>query len=163
MDKNTLSIYHAPTDKTYQCLCLFRKQFTADCEKYIIDRFVDFSVNPDIRFYSRIDKLVDDIVCEKRTLPHKFRMRMESRHTYEKRPVMFSFRIIDNTCLQCGVFLNGLTEVEQKLCASTEFDFVIIYKGIEGAKQEDDTTAKDGFCGLKPQVPSLAGGACPAR
>ena len=43
-----------------------------------------------------------------------------------------------------------------------EIDFVIMYKGTEGIKNGDDT-AKDGFCGLKPQVPALVGGACPAQ
>lgn len=138
------------------------KQFTADCEKYIIDEFINFSVNPDIRFYSRVDGLVNDIVCGKKTLPHKFRMRVDSRHTYEQRPLMFSFRIMDNTCFQCGVFLNSLPEKKKTACTDKEIDFVIMYKGTEGIKNGDDT-AKDGFCGLKPQVPALVGGACPAQ
>lgn len=162
MNKTILRIYHAPTGKTYQCLCLFMEQFTADCEKYMIDEFINFSVNPDIRFYSRVDGLVNDIVCGKKTLPHKFRMRVDSRHTYEQRPLMFSFRIMDNTCFQCGVFLNSLPEKEKTACTDKEIDFVIMYKGTEGIKNGDDT-AKDGFCGLKPQVPALVGGACPAQ
>ena len=163
MDKHILEVCHAPTDRIYQCLCLNREQFTEDCRAYILDRFADFSVNPDLRFYSRIDKLIDDISHDKLELPYKFKMRMESRHTHENRPVLFTFCIAGSDCLQCNVFLHGLSEEMHKTCMDNRIDFVVIYNGVQGVKQEDGMTAKGGFCGIQPQVPSLAGGACPAR
>ncbi|MFR1350724.1 MAG: hypothetical protein ACLSAQ_13540, partial [[Eubacterium] siraeum] len=65
MNKDTLNVYHAPTEKNYLCLCLNTDIFTTDCRKYMLDCFLDYSVNPNLRFHSRIDKIIDDVIREK--------------------------------------------------------------------------------------------------
>lgn len=81
MDIKRLEIYHTPTEKSVICLCLNTDQFTVDCEQYIIDRYRHFTVNPKVRFYSRIDKLIDEIIREVKKPPFTFRMRLEKRHS----------------------------------------------------------------------------------
>jgi LPXTG-motif cell wall-anchored protein len=76
----------------------------------MLDCFLDYSVNPNLRFHSRIDKIIDDVIREKINIPHKFRMRLESRHCVESRIIYFRFRVLDKACLQCNVFLKGLSE-----------------------------------------------------
>ena len=51
----------------------------------MLDCFLNYSVNPNLRFHSRIDKIIDDVIREKINIPHKFRMRLESRHCIESR------------------------------------------------------------------------------
>ena len=50
---------------------------------------------------------------------------------------------------------------KQILSEYDDIDFVVIYEGILGARQETGADDKGGFCGPKPQVPFLADGACP--
>ena len=90
MNKQTIEIYHAPTENSFICLCLNTDKFKADCEEYIIDRFVGYSVNPEKRFYARVDKLMDDIIRGTVKVPHKYRMRLESRHCVEQRLIYFA-------------------------------------------------------------------------
>ena len=85
----------------------------------MLDCFLDYSVNPNLRFHSRIDKIIDDVIREKINIPHKFRMRLESRHCVESRIIYFRFRVLDKACLQCNVFLKGLSE-EMKEALSDE-------------------------------------------
>lgn len=134
LNKQTIEIYHAPTENSFICLCLNTDKFTADCEEYIIDRFVGYSVNPDKRFYARVDKLMDDIIRGTVKVPHKYRMRLESRHCVEQRPIYFNFHILDKACLQCNVFFDGLSREEKEVFTSTDIDFAIIYGGVQGAK-----------------------------
>ncbi|WP_243872523.1 hypothetical protein [Blautia wexlerae] len=163
MNKDTLNIYHAPTEKNYLCLCLNTDIFTADCRKYMLDCFLNYSVNPNLRFHSRIDKIIDDIIREKINIPHKFRMRLESRHCIESRIIYFRFRVLDKSCLQCNVFLKGLSDEMKEALSDERIDFAVLYEGIQGSQQDTDTDDKDGFCGSQPQVPFLADGACPVR
>ncbi|MDB8719881.1 hypothetical protein [Mediterraneibacter gnavus] len=163
MNKDTLNIYHAPTEKNYLCLCLNTDIFTADCRKYMLDCFLNYSVNPNLRFHSRIDKIIDDVIREKINIPHKFRMRLESRHCIESRVIYFRFRVLDKSCLQCNVFLKGLSDEMKEALSDERIDFAVLYEGIQGSQQDIDTDDKDGFCGSQPQVPFLADGACPVR
>ena len=129
----------------------------------MLDCFLDYSVNPNLRFHSRIDKIIDDVIREKINIPHKFRMRLESRHCVESRIIYFRFRVLDKACLQCNVFLKGLSEEMKEALSDERIDFAVIYEGIQGSQQDTDTDDKDGFCGSQPQVPFLADGACPLR
>ena len=70
----------------------------------MLDCFLNYSVNPNLRFHSRIDKIIDDVIREKINIPHKFRMRLESRHCIESRIIYFRFRVLDKSCLQCNVW-----------------------------------------------------------
>ena len=110
-----------------------------------------------------IDKIIDDVIREKINIPHKFRMRLESRHCVESRIIYFRFRVLDKACLQCNVFLKGLSEEMKEALSDERIDFAVIYEGIQGSQQDTDTDDKDGFCGSQPQVPFLADGACPVR
>lgn len=162
MNKRKIEIYHAPTEKNYICLCLNTNKFTADCGEYMIDRFINYSVNPDKRFYSRVDKLIDDIIRGTIKVPHKYKMRLESRHCIENRPIHFNFHMLDKACLQCNVFLNELSDEARQACADPDIDFAILYLGVQGVKRDSATDANGGFCGPQPQVPLLADGACPS-
>ena len=102
-------------------------------------------------------------IREKINIPHKFRMRLESRHCVESRIIYFRFRVLDKACLQCNVFLKGLSEEMKEALSDERIDFAVIYEGIQGSQQDTDTDDKDGFCGSQPQVPFLADGACPVR
>ena len=163
MNKKEIDIYHAPTKRKYVCLCLNTDVFAEDCRKNILDCFADYSVNPDLRLYSRIDKIIDDVVREKIKNPYKFRMRLESRHSLNDKIVYFHFRVLDNACLQCNVFLKGLSDEIKEAVSDEKIDFVVLYEGTQGSRQDTDTDDKDGFCGSQPQVPFLADGACPVR
>ena len=132
MNKDTLNIYHAHTEKNYLCLCLNTDIFTADCRKYMLDCFLNYSVNPNLRFHSRIDKIIDDVIREKINIPHKFRMRLESRHCIESRIIYFRFRVLDKSCLQCNVFLKGLSDEMKEALSDERIDFAVLYEGIQG-------------------------------
>ena len=129
----------------------------------MLDCFLDYSVNPNLRFHSRIDKIIDDVIREKINIPHKFRMRLESRHCGESRIIYFRFRVLDKACLQCNVFLKGLSEEMKEALSDERIDFAVIYEGIQGSQQDTDTDDKDGFCCSQPQVPFFADVACPVR
>ena len=163
MDKQKLIIYHAPTEKNYICLCLNTDVFMEDCRKYMLDCFLGYSVNPNLRFHSRIDKIIDDFIFERIKIPYKFRMRLENRHCVESRIIYFQFRVIDKDCLQCNVLLKGLSDDIKEVISEENIDFVVIYEGVQGSRKDIDTDDKDGFCGSQPQVPFLADGACPVR
>lgn len=96
----------------------------------MLDCFLDYSVNPNLRFHSRIDKIIDDVIREKINIPHKFRMRLESRHCVESRIIYFRFRVLDKACLQCNVFLKGLSEEMKEALSDERIDFAVIYEGI---------------------------------
>ena len=36
----------------------------------MLDCFLNYSVNPNLRFHSRIDKIIDDVIREKINIPH---------------------------------------------------------------------------------------------
>ena len=93
----------------------------------MLDCFLDYSVNPNLRFHSRIDKIIDDVIREKINIPHKFRMRLESRHCVESRIIYFRFRVLDKACLQCNVFLKGLSEEMKEALSDERIDFAVIY------------------------------------
>ena len=93
----------------------------------------------------------------------KFRMRLESRHCIESRIIYFRFRVLDKSCLQCNVFLRGLSDEMKEALSDERIDFAVLYEGIQGSQQDTDTDDKDGFCGSQPQVPFLADGTCPVR
>ena len=38
----------------------------------MLDCFLDYSVNPNLRFHSRIDKIIDDVIREKINIPHMY-------------------------------------------------------------------------------------------
>ena len=158
IDLRKLEVYHTPTEKVVICLCLNMAQFTSDCEEFIISRYSRYSVNPKERFYSKADKLVDEIIRGVKKVPFKFRMRLERRHCIEGRHVLYSFEMFDKTSFRCD---NFPLEIQQE-CMEAPADFVIIYVGMQ-PKPTTDTDGKDGFCGHKPQVPSLSDGACPVR
>jgi len=105
----------------------------------MLDCFLDYSVNPNLRFHSRIDKIIDDVIREKINIPHKFRMRLESRHCVESRIIYFRFRVLDKACLQCNVFLKGLSEEMKEALSDERIDFAVIYEGIQGSQQDTDT------------------------
>lgn len=77
---------------------------------------------------------MDDIIRGTVKVPHKYRMRLESRHCVEQRPIYFNFHILDKACLQCNVFFDGLSSEEKEVFTSTGIDFAIIYGGVQGAK-----------------------------
>ncbi|HHI5804467.1 TPA: hypothetical protein ACP6IO_002669 [Clostridioides difficile] len=104
--------------------------FTADCRKYILDCFLDYSVNPNLRLHSRIDKIIDDVVREKIKIPHKFRMRLENRHCVESRIIYFQFLVLDKACLQCNAFLKRLSDEMKEVLSDKNIDFAVIYDGI---------------------------------
>ena len=108
----------------------------------MLDCFLDYSVNPNLRFHSRIDKIIDDVIREKINIPHKFRMRLESRHCVESRIIYFRFRVLDKACLQCNVFLKGLSEEMKEALSDERIDFAVIYEGIQGSQQDTDTDDK---------------------
>ena len=91
----------------------------------MLDCFLDYSVNPNLRFHSRIDKIIDDVIREKINIPHKFRMRLESRHCVESRIIYFRFRVLDKACLQCNVFLKGLSEEMKEALSDERIDFAV--------------------------------------
>ena len=114
----------------------------------MLDCFLNYSVNPNLRFHSRIDKIIDDVIREKINIPHKFRMRLESRHCIESRIIYFRFRVLDKSCLQCNVFLKGLSDEMKEALSDERIDFAVLYEGIQGSQQDTDTDDKDGICGL---------------
>ena len=83
------------------------RYFYSGLQEIYVRLLLDYSVNPNLRFHSRIDKIIDDVIREKINIPHKFRMRLESRHCVESRIIYFQFRVLDKACLQCNVFLKG--------------------------------------------------------
>ena len=85
------------------------------------------------------------LFVEKINIPHKFRMRLESRHCVESRIIYFRFRVLDKACLQCNVFLKGLSEEMKEALSDERIDFAVIYEGIQGSQQDTDTDDKDGF------------------
>ncbi|MFQ8922887.1 MAG: hypothetical protein ACLR60_13410 [Clostridium paraputrificum] len=145
MNKKILNVYHAPTEKNYVCLCFNTDIFTADCKKYIVDCFLDYSVNPNLRFHSRIDKIIDDVIHEKIKIPHKFRMRLENRHCIESKIIYFQFRVLDKACLQWNVFIKGLSEEMKDAISDKNIDLAVIYEGVQGSRQDIDTDDKGGF------------------
>lgn len=162
VNKQIINIYHAPTGRSYTCLCFYTNVFAEDCRQYVIESFQAYSVNPQLRLCSKIDKVVDDMIREKISVPYAFRMRLESRHCTERKTMHFKFRFLDETCMQCNVFLKGLSDDDKQILSEyDDIDFVVIYEGILGARQETGADDKGGFCGPKPQVPFLADGACP--
>ena len=96
----------------------------------MLDCFLNYSVNPNLRFHSRIDKIIDDVIREKINIPHKFRMRLESRHCIESRIIYFRFRVLDKSCLQCNVFLKGLSDEMKEALSDERIDFAVLYEGI---------------------------------
>ena len=131
-------------------------QFTSDCDDFIISRYSRYSVNPKERFYSKVDKLVDEIIRDVKEVPFKFRMRLERRHCIDGRHVLYAFEMFDRALFNC----EEIPEVIQQECMEAPADFVIVYVGMQ-PKPTTDTDGKGGFCGHKPQVPSLSDGACP--
>lgn len=158
MDIKKLEVYHTPTEKAVTCLCLNMAQFTSDCEESIISRYSRVTVNPKERFYSKIDKLVDEIIREVKKVPFKFRMRLESRHCINGRNILYAFEMLDRATLKSASLS---AEIIQE-CLEVAFDFVIVYTGMLGVSVTG-IDGKGGFCGHKPQVPSLSDGACPVR
>ena len=102
----------------------------------MLDCFLNYSVNPNLRFHSRIDKIIDDVIREKINIPHKFRMRLESRHCIESRIIYFRFRVLDKSCLQCNVFLRGLSDEMKEALSDERIDFAVLYEGIQGLMLE---------------------------
>ena len=145
MDIKRLEIYHTPTEKSVICLCLNTDQFTVDCEQYIIDRYRHFTVNPKVRFYSRIDKLVDEIIREVKKPPFTFRMRLEKRHSITSKNILYEFQLFDRNSFKT----DGLSEVIEQEYLRPEVDLVVIYTGIQG-ESKADTDDKGRFYGLKP-------------
>ena len=145
MDIKRLEIYHTPTEKSVICLCLNTDQFTVDCEQYIIDRYRHFTVNPKARFYSRIDKLIDEIIREVKKPPFTFRMRLEKRHSITSKNILYEFQLFDRNSFKT----DGLSEVIEQEYLRPEVDLVVIYTGIQG-ESKADTDDKGRFYGLKP-------------
>ncbi|MEI3611457.1 hypothetical protein [Pseudogracilibacillus sp. SO30301A] len=143
MDIKKLEVCHTPTEKCTLCLCLHTDQFTIDCDQYIIDRYKDFTVNPKARFYSKIDKLIDEIIREVKKPPFQFRMRLDSRHSITNSNIYYQFQLFDRDSLKSDI----LSEVIVHEHLEPEVDFVVIYIGIQGGSKADD---KDGFYGLQP-------------
>ena len=158
IDLRKLEVYHTPTEKAVICLCLNMAKFTSDCEDFIISRYSRYSVNPKERFYSKVDKLVDDIIRDVKKVPYKFRMRLEKRHCIDGRNILYAFEMFDRASFTCDDFPAKI----QQECMEAPADFVIVYVGML-PKPPTDTDGKGGFCGHKPQVPSLSDGACPVR
>ncbi|MEK4801345.1 hypothetical protein MHI02_07270 [Oceanobacillus sp. FSL K6-0118] len=138
-----LEVYHTPTENCTLCLCINTDQFTVDCDQYIIDRYKGFTVNPKARFYSKIDKLIDEIIREVKKPPFKFRMRLDSRHSITSRNIHYRFQIFDRDSFK----KDTLSEVILHEQIEPEIDFVVIYTGIQGLSKTDD---KGGFYGPKP-------------
>lgn len=143
MDIKKLEVYHTPTEMCTLCLCLHTDQFTVDCDHSIIDRYKDFTVNPKERFYSKIDKLIDEIIREVKKPPFTFRMRLESRHSKTSKNILYTFQLFDRDSFKDNTLSAGLAQAHVK----PEIDFVVVYTGIQKESKADD---KDGFYGLKP-------------
>lgn len=131
MSIKEMEIYHTPTERNIICLCLNTNQFELDCKKYIIDRYSTFSVNPEKRFYARIDKLIDNIINDEKRVPFRFRMRLESRHCIEKIPVYYAFQFFDKESIKKSSLFKDLSEEEQA-CLNPVIDYIIIYTGMQG-------------------------------
>ena len=71
----------------------------------MLDCFLNYSVNPNLRFHSRIDKIIDDVIREKINIPHKFRMRLESRHCIESRIIYFRFRVLKDLYISQALWI----------------------------------------------------------
>lgn len=128
MDKKKLEIYHMPTEKSVICLCLNMAQFTSDCKAFTIDRYSKFTVNPEKRFYSKLDKLVDEVIREVRHSPFTFRMRLDSRHCISDKNIHYAFRFADKVTVNDEDFPE---EIKRK-CIKCKADYVVVYAGVQG-------------------------------
>jgi len=130
MDIKRLEVYHTPTKKSNICICLNMEQFSLDCEQFIIDKYKAYSVNPKERFYARIDKLIDDVSRGVTKIPHRFRMRLESRHSNCNEKVHYAFQLLDRTALENQRQGSDISDESLQVCLGSDVDYIVLYIGM---------------------------------
>ncbi len=130
MEYKEIEVFHTPTGKKINCICLNYEQFISDCDVLTVDRYKPFSINPKNRFDARIDKLIDEIIYKECSLPCRFCIRLESRHSICNSRINYAFELVEKDFLKEDIRGSEIPEEILKVCLKSDIDFIVIYVGM---------------------------------
>lgn len=126
----TLEIYNIQTRQMIRYACFHYEQFEADCDKLIIERYKNFTVNPKHRFEVRMDKVTEQLLSGDRGIPSRFCLKLENRHSICNCRIDYVFEIFDRGSLQNDIRKEDFTLEEWNTCERLNTDYVLIYVGM---------------------------------
>jgi len=113
-----------------KCLCLNYEQFVSDCDKLMDIRHDGFGVSPKERFNEKTTMILDELSTNKRTLPSRFFIRLENRHSICNCRIDYVFELVSKDFLKEDIRGIEIEKQTLKFCLDSEVDCIMLYIGM---------------------------------
>lgn len=130
MEYEKIEIGKKSIGRQASCICVNYNQFTLDCDTLTDCRYDGFSINPKERFHDRVKQVLYEFVNDERTLPCRFTMRLEGKHSICNCRIDYVFEVMEKTFLKENIRAKELPEAILNECMNSEVDCIILYTGM---------------------------------
>ncbi|KOY82852.1 hypothetical protein I6G82_12360 [Lysinibacillus macroides] len=130
MDYLNMNVGHLSTGKWINCICLHYHQFVTDANKLTDARHKGFGINPIERFNEKVGKILYEIANGERSLPSRFQIRLESKHSICRCRIDYVFEVMEKDFLQGNIRGTEIPEETLKVCLDSDSNLIMLYVGM---------------------------------
>lgn len=121
---------HLNLAKHLKGVVLRYNQFVLDCDLMIIPRHNGFGINPKERFLGRIEDIIQEIEKKERTLPSRFVLRLENRHSICNCRIDYVFEVMSRDFFEKDIRFEEVKREGTAINLSSEIDTIFLYVGM---------------------------------